>query len=575
MAEDGILGGREDMDGLRPGTPHRLDPRAILTSIGEVVYDWDISSDVLNWGANAAEVLGLQDAAPISTGKAFGLLVAPESGSSRHDVILAAQGRDPGCGVPYRTRYDICLPDGRTLGIEDTGRWYAGPKSRPALAHGVIRVDAGEAVAPAARNRAAFIAQIASDIRETRHSQRRVTMVIAAIENLDRINDELGYEGGEAVIEEVLQRLRKVMRRRDCFSRYAGNRFAIAMMSCPREQAAYAAGRLAEAVTEKPVQTPQGPLPIALRIGAACAPDHAEDAPALMRRAEDALAQARRSPGSGCVIFDPASARKLGPRGGAGVTSPDIIDALNQRHVVFARQPVIEAASRRYGFGEALARIARPGRPLIPGGVLVPVVERAGLVSLLDARMLELATRWLAAHPQDRLSVNLSPMTLARSDWLPTLAGHLGAHQGVSERLIIEVTETIAVDDPGRARSRLEAMKALGVGIAIDDFGAGHTSFRHLREFPIDMIKIDGAFVQNLSRSPDDRFFVRTLIDLARHLGIATVAEWVEDEETALMLAEWGIDFLQGDHCGRPEILQDGESGAIAHDGAVENPLAV
>lgn len=108
-------------------------------------------------------------------------------------------------------------------------------------------------------------------------------------------------------------------------------------------------------------------------------------------------------------------------------------------------------------------------------------------------------------------------------------------------------------------RARLDCMKALGVAIGIDDFGAGHTSFRHLRNFPIDIIKIDGAFVQNLAQSSDDRFFVRTLVDLAQHMGVAIVAEWVESEETARLLAEWGVDYLQGDYFGRPVVETEPE----------------
>ena len=104
-------------------------------------------------------------------------------------------------------------------------------------------------------------------------------------------------------------------------------------------------------------------------------------------------------------------------------------------------------------------------------------------------------------------------------------------------------------------RTLLDATRAIGAAVAIDDFGAGYTSFRNLRSFPVDFVKIDGAFVQNLARSCDDRFFVRTLIDLAHHLGIATVAEWVEDEESAARLASWGAAYLQGDHCGLPRLV--------------------
>jgi EAL domain-containing protein (putative c-di-GMP-specific phosphodiesterase class I) len=192
---------------------------------------------------------------------------------------------------------------------------------------------------------------------------------------------------------------------------------------------------------------------------------------------------------------------------------------------------------------------------------ILPSVERAGLVPLLDSRMLELAADDLAGHPDERLSINVSPLTLSRPDWLGLLAAHLGARPGIAERVIIEITETAIIADPQAMRARLDAMKALGVAIAIDDFGAGHTSFKHLRNFPVDVLKIDGAFVQNLSRSPDDRFFVRTLIDLAHHLGITTVAEWVEDEETAQLLAGWGVDYLQGNHCGVPVLAVERARG--------------
>jgi EAL domain-containing protein (putative c-di-GMP-specific phosphodiesterase class I) len=221
---------------------------------------------------------------------------------------------------------------------------------------------------------------------------------------------------------------------------------------------------------------------------------------------------------------------------------------------------VVDATTREVVFSEALLRVAGEDGRIVTAGDVVPAMERSGLVPLVDMRILELATAHLADHPEERLAVNISPMTLESPDWLATLAAHIGRRSDIASRLIVEVTETVAIRDPDLARRKLAAMKALGVTIAIDDFGAGHTSFKHLRNFPVDIVKIDGAFVQNLSRSTNDRFFVQTLIDLAHHLGLSTVAEWVEDEETARLLASWGIDYLQGDHCGRP-MLGLGEPG--------------
>ena len=540
--------------GLHAGAGRSIDPRAILTAIGEVVYDWNLATDLLDWSANAAEVFGLDDIGPFSSGEGFALAVEPGSGLSRHDQVVLSLRADEGGGVPYRTRYNLFLPSGKTVAVEDTGRWYAGTDGRPATAHGVLRILDCDTTTIVARERGAFIDSIAADIAETRQLDRRITVVVASIDNLERINEEIGYDGGDAVLAEVSRRMRGVLRRRDRLARYAGNRFAIAMMSCSSDQVRHAAQRLGAAICGSPIETAKGPYPVELRIGAACAPDHADNAAMLVRRAEDALARARRDAAARCVIFSSALLRRPGGSGNTGLTAPDIIDALNQRLITFARQPIVDTTTRSVVFHEALARIARPGLAPVAGGEIVPVVERDGMIPILDMRIMELATDWLARNPHDRLSINVSPMTLEREDWLPALAGHLGARPGVAPRLIVEVTETIAVRDPNEARARLNAMKELGVAIAIDDFGAGHTSFRHLRMFPVDMLKIDGAFVQNLARSTDDRFFVRTLIDLAQNLGISTVAEWVEDEETALMLANWGVDYLQGDHCGKPEM---------------------
>src|SRR5215468_2395349 len=122
----------------------------------------------------------------------------------------------------------------------------------------------------------------------------------------------------------------------------------------------------------------------------------------------------------------------------------------------------------------------------------------------------------------------------------------LRAHAGVGERLTLEITETAAIHDVDEMRGFVARVKDLGCRIAIDDFGAGYTSFRNLRKLGVDLVKIDGAFVQNLRRSEDDRAFVHTLIDLAQRLGLDTVAEWVQDEETAAILSAWGCDFIQG-----------------------------
>jgi len=177
---------------------------------------------------------------------------------------------------------------------------------------------------------------------------------------------------------------------------------------------------------------------------------------------------------------------------------------------------------------------------------IVPVAERLGLIRLVDHRVLELAVAELAASPNVHLSLNISPDTTMDPDWWTGIESLMQAHPGVGERLIVEITETVAIQDIDDIRGFITRLKRFGSRIAIDDFGAGYTSFRNLRKLDVDIVKIDGAFVQNIARSADDRAFVQTLIDLARRLQIKTVAEWVQDEESAVMLREWGCDYIQG-----------------------------
>jgi EAL domain-containing protein (putative c-di-GMP-specific phosphodiesterase class I) len=235
-------------------------------------------------------------------------------------------------------------------------------------------------------------------------------------------------------------------------------------------------------------------------------------------------------------------------------STDEIVAALNERRILVAFEPVVAAATRQAAFYECLMRIRREDGILVPASEVIPVAERLGLVRLIDHRMIELVVAELIADPALKVSVNVSPASTADPDWWNGLGTQLRRHPGVAERLIVEITEMMAIHDLDDTRGFIARVKDLGCRTAIDDFGAGYTSFRNLRKLGVDIVKIDGAFIQNLARSADDRVFVRTLIELARALDLTTVAEWVQDEETAALLAEWGCDCLQGELVGRASM---------------------
>ena len=224
----------------------------------------------------------------------------------------------------------------------------------------------------------------------------------------------------------------------------------------------------------------------------------------------------------------------------------EIVAALNERRIFLAYETVVASITRLPAFYECLMRVRRTDGTLLGASDVVPVAERLGLVRFLDHRVLELVVSELAAAPALQASVNVSPASTTDPDWWAGLGSLLRTHPGVAERLIVEITESAAIQDIDETRAFVARVKDLGCRIAIDDFGAGYTSFRNLRKLGVDMVKIDGAFVHDMMRSEDDRAFVRTLVELAKRLKLTTVAEWVQDEAAAKTLQDWGCDFLQG-----------------------------
>jgi diguanylate cyclase (GGDEF)-like protein len=536
----------------------RVDPRNLLSSIGEVVYSWDIQSDALQWGPNAADVLGPVPAAAMSRGLGFAGLVEPGSGRSRYDAVFSSGGQDHGEGVIYRTRYAAELA-GRRMWVEDAGRWFAGTDGRPACARGMLRLERqvrpDELLGQTGElgDRSALLDRLSSALSEHLPAERNVVVLVTAIDELARLNDDFGHEATDEIIGVVQERLRSVTRRRDHLVRYSGNRFAILLTGCPQNQVEAAARRFSKAVAAAAIETARGIALVRLRVGAAIAPDLSNHAGTLLSAAENALAGAKAGASDAVVIARRQESRVRSDQDSGFDVSA--LAALNERRIELALQPIVRATTREIAFHEALLRVSfgRDGA-FFATAELIPMLERRGLVRLFDHRVLELAAALLAEDPKLSLSVNVSPRSLADPEWMDAFLACTSGARGLAERLIIEITETATIETPTRIARLLAKIKERGARVAIDDFGAGHTSLRHLRAFPIDVLKIDGTFTQNLRRSTDDRFYVRTLIDLARHLGVDTVAEWVDDETQARMLADWGVTYLQGHLVGKAEL---------------------
>lgn len=227
--------------------------------------------------------------------------------------------------------------------------------------------------------------------------------------------------------------------------------------------------------------------------------------------------------------------------------------ALDDRRALLAFQPVVQARmTNRAAFYEAYIRILDDQGRVIPARDFIGAVERHEIGRRIDCLTLELGLAALAQEPSIRLSINMSARSIGYPQWLATLERGLRANPSVAERLILEITESSAMLMPDLVTVFMADMQSRGICFALDDFGAGYTAFRYLKDFYFDIIKIDGQFIRGIAHDPDNQVLAAALVSIARHFDMFTVAESVETEEDARYLIDIGFDCLQGYYYGIP-----------------------
>jgi diguanylate cyclase (GGDEF)-like protein len=530
----------------------------ILALLGQAAFVWDIATDAIAWSDHAASVFGDIPPEAFASGAELAKLIEPHR-SIRTDALSPSPLARSGDGAPYRIEYGVrASTSAPVLWIEESGAWFAGPDGKPARAQGIVRLNnerhaRDEQLLKLSRydpltgelNRTHLIAALAETTEEVTRFRSTCAFMLIGIDHLARINDAFGFDVADAVIAEVAQRIRTRLRAGDVLGRFSGNKFGLILKNCTVDDMNVAAERFLAGIRDDVVPTKSGPVSVTASIGAVGIPRHARNTDEAINRAHETLDTAKRRRAGSFLLWRPNVERDAQRRVNIRVTD-EIVTALNERRIVMAFEPVVEARSRDTAFYECLVRMRQGDGRMLLAPDIVPVAERLGLIRLVDHRVLELVVAELAASPNVQLSLNISPETTMDPDWWRTIESLMRASPGVGERLVVEITETVAIQDLDDIRGFVTRLKNFGSRIAIDDFGAGYTSFRNLRKLGVDIVKIDGAFVQNIARSADDRAFVQTLIDLARRLEIKTVAEWVQDEESAAMLRDWGCDYIQG-----------------------------
>jgi diguanylate cyclase (GGDEF)-like protein len=535
--------------------------RFSLLAAHAVGFDWTMADDRIVWDG-AIDILPYHaDALRLARGASFTAWMSPES---RAKLVGLIDTRGP-----QDTPFELDLEAASAMGsiwLTLVGLRTARPDGRTERLTGLMRVTteqqremqrlnylATRDELTGHLNRNSLRAELTQAIDRARAEDRHCAFLVAAIDRLAMINDGYGFDAGDEVIVAVGERLARTLRSSDIIGRTAGNKFGVILRNCKEREVSVVAERLQAAVRGQVIDTRCGQVSATSSVGAVWLPSTAGTSQEAMLRAEEALDRARSSGRDGFHAYEKSPQRE-GARLRMMAIADDVVAALNDDRLVLAYQPIIHATDRSVFKYECLLRMRRPDGTIVSAGYFVPAAEQLGIVSLIDRRALEIAVDTLQKNPDVHLGVNVSGTAAGNPAWLNTFVDYVRAHGAVAPRLNIELTETAALDHFEENAQFVSQLRDLGCTVAIDDFGAGYTSFRNLQMLHIDMVKIDGAYVKGLTGSPENQVFVRTLVGLAKSFNLKVVAEWVESEEDARLLEAMGVDYFQGFFFGEPEV---------------------
>jgi diguanylate cyclase (GGDEF)-like protein len=373
----------------------------------------------------------------------------------------------------------------------------------------------------------------------------RGTRAIAAYIDIDRfkdINDTLGHEAGDKLIQAVAKRLTTRLRSDDFLARFGGDEFAVLCLSAEPGGDMLLAHRIASAF-EQPFAIDSQVIPVTASVGIAMAPEHGRTADELLRHADIALYEGKNLGRNRAVSFSAEMAQQVETRRSIEV---DLRAAIEREELRLHYQPIVSCRTGSIVGAEALLRWNHPTRGVISPATFIPIAEIAGLMPALGIWTLERAMKDSKMWPQLEISVNLSPVQFTQSDLESELRRLAVEHNVAPKRFVLEITEGVLLEATDHTKSVLQAIQGMGFKTALDDFGTGYSSLAYLCNFKFDKIKIDRSFVTNVSSALASRTIVQSVVSLGRGLGMQIVAEGVETEYEALMMSHFGCTELQG-----------------------------
>jgi diguanylate cyclase (GGDEF)-like protein len=401
-------------------------------------------------------------------------------------------------------------------------------------------------------NRSLFRHHIEQVVSAGRRGDRAVAVMLIDLDHFKEINDTLGHHAGDRLLQEVSVRLRAALDEPNTVARLGGDEFGVLLCDVRgSEEASEVAHDLLTQLRE-PFLIEGLTLEVDASIGIACAPEHGTAVEQLIQRADIAMYAAKEG-GRGHLLFeqqlDRYSPRRLSLAGA-------LRSAIADGQIVLFYQPKAELTTGKIVGVEALARWQHPRLGLIGPSEFVPIAEQTGLIGPLTSHVLEEAlsqvSKWAEQGEELSVAVNLSARSFLDAQLAVEIPRLLEASGVDARRLELEITESMLMLDPARAKATLDRLSAIGLSLSVDDFGTGYSSLANLKRLPVDVIKIDKSFVIDMPHDQSDAAIVRSTIDLAHNLGLRVVAEGVESHEAWRRLADLGCDLAQGFYVSRP-----------------------
>jgi len=476
--------------------------------------------------------------------------------------------------------HDVVWPDGRLRNVRHVIEWHG--QARGGEIRGIV-LDITEQLAAQQKihrlayvdaltglpNRARFNEALDREIGRAERHGHKLTTLFLDLDNFKRINDTLGHGIGDRLLEEVSKRLKRTLRRHDAIgrpesqqgmvARLGGDEFIVMLTDvASRDDVSHVAQRVLEVLAE-PMRLGGHDVCVTPSIGIALFPENGQDSNTLLRHADTAMYHAKNS-GKGIFCFFDAS-MDTSVRRRLSVEN-ELRKALARGELSVHYQPQLDLTSARISGVEALARWNSATLGPVSPGEFIPIAEETGMIEAIGAWVLERACTDMVSWREQRLdvsrvAVNISPVQFLQPRFADSVHEVLARTGLPAHCLDIEVTEGVVVRDVRRAIAVLRELKDLGVKISVDDFGTGYSSLAQMKQLPIDRLKIDQSFVQQVTSSPEDAAITSAVIAMAESMSLDVVAEGVETEAQLSFLARRYCHTAQGYHIARPMSCED------------------